>query len=106
MINYIDFKKVEQISNNDRSVSIGLKALKAYEEGGEFAQEILAYSGCSNASKSAEGTVYSVLEEACDNINVFMDIINYLTHENPELEAYVKETFDRKLDKWAAKQGN
>jgi hypothetical protein len=104
MIDYIDFKKVEEISYGERHLSLPLKALKANEEGGEFAQEVLAYIKSPNASKSAEGTVEAVLEEACDNINVFMDIINHLTRDKPELEEYVRETFDRKLNKWAAKQ--
>ena len=76
--------------------------MKLHEESGELAQEVLAFTGSPNASKSAKGTKESVLEEACDVINVVMDIVNAVVQTEDD-EDFVVDIFSKKLDKWEGK---
>ena len=104
MINYIDTERIEKLSNADESVPLYQKVIKLSEESGELAQAFLKFDGSKNTSASAGGKVEDVLEEACDVLNVTVDIINALTKGNPALELYTKNLFQKKLDKWEAKQ--
>ena len=99
---YIDYDLMERLSAVDSKVDFGYKIIKLGEEYGELSQAFLAYAGAKNASKSSLNGDLSknVLEEACDVMNVAMDIINNLPYRNEE----VAEMFKRKLEKWEAKQ--
>ena len=79
MIDYIDFKRLETLSDGDTDVRLYQKIIKLSEEVGELSQEFLAYDISENRSKSASGSVINVMEETCDVINVAMDILNKLT---------------------------
>lgn len=101
-INYIDFELVEQLSNYDDSVPMYNKVIKLSEETGELSQAFLHLANSANVSRSAlngNDPKLNVLEEACDVINVAMDIINKLEFEDD----VVKEMFNTKLLKWASK---
>jgi NTP pyrophosphatase (non-canonical NTP hydrolase) len=106
--NYVDEERIEKLSKNDFNIPAYQGVIKLQEETGELAQAFLKYDKSRNVSKSAdsENPVLDVLEESCDVINVAMDLINKLIHENPDknLEQYVKETFQNKLNKWESKQ--
>lgn len=104
MTNYIDAERVQKLSDKDSVVPLYQKVIKLSEESGELAQAFLKFDGSKNTSASAKGKVEDVLEEAVDCINVTMDIINVLTKGNPALELYTKQLFQKKLDKWEAKQ--
>ena len=99
---YINFEQLHRLSKTDSHVSLENKVIKLFEEGGELSQEVLKYVGSPNASKSAKGTKETVLEEACDTINVVMDIVN-LVADDEEAEAFVREIFAAKLNKWERK---
>ena len=107
---YIDIKRVHELSLNDRDVPLAHKLIKLGEESGELAQAFLAYDNSKNKSGSVAGCVnehmriLNVLEEACDTINVTMDIINAVVGDDQELEMAVVVMFDNKLDKWGSKQ--
>lgn len=100
---YIDWKRLEQLSqgNVDIEVSLLEKGMKLTEETGELAAEILAYSGSKNvsASSSTKDIKMAVLNEACDVLNVTLDIINSLDVTDDE----AKTMFTKKLDKWESK---
>jgi len=104
MIDYIDDKWVEELSKNDLHIPLYQKIIKLQEEVGELSQEYLAYIDSSNQSKSATGSIMGVIEELCDTTNVSMDIINYLTYEDEELQILTKIMFAKKLKKWKDKQ--
>ena len=106
MIEYNQEKWIEELSKNDLHVPLYQKIIKLQEEVGELSQAYLAYIDSSNQSKSATGSTMGVIEELCDTINVSMDIINYLTYENAELETLTKNMFNKKLQKWEDKQND
>ena len=103
--NYIDVARLHELSIVDVGVSLERKLIKLTEEAGELAQEVLKYVDSPNASKSAEGTKESVLEEACDVINVIMDIVNAVA-DDEESQQFVVDIFSKKLDKWESKTKN
>lgn len=108
MTDFIDYKKLERLSEADTNVPLYKKIIKLQEEAGEVAQEFLAWDDKiqgirTNSSKSAEGTVEAVIEETCDVINVAIDILNALEMKNPELSGYIAKRFQEKLDKWESK---
>jgi len=104
MINYIDDKWIEQLSKNDLHLPLYQKVIKLQEEVGELAQAYLAHVDSPNKSKSVDGTISDVIEELCDVINVSMDIINWITFEDEELQILTKIMFAKKLKKWEDKQ--
>jgi len=99
MQNWIDTERIEKLSEMDKKVPLHNKVIKLQEETGELAQAYLKYSKSSNVSASASGSKTDVLEEACDVINVAIDIINNLGLTNEEKE----KMFSSKLDKWERK---
>lgn len=103
MKDYIDFNKLQKLSDGDDS-PLYQKIIKLSEETGELAQAFLGYDNSKNSSKSANGDVVDVIEETCDVINVAMDIINDITKDNPELENVTRKMFITKLIKWEMKQ--
>ena len=108
MQNFIDYEKLERLSEADKNVPLYKKIIKLQEEVGEVAQEFLDYDDKiqgikTNSSKSTEGTVEAVIEETCDVINVAVDILNFIEMQNPELSEYIAKRFQEKLDKWESK---
>lgn len=103
MKNYINFKKLKQLSDNEKQTPLSYKIIKLQEEAGEIAAEFLKLSGAKNASKSAKGTKESFIEECFDLLNVISDIINTSieTEEDKEFAKYISK---KKLDKWESKQ--
>ena len=109
----LNLKLLQELSENDKSVPLYKKIIKLQEEAGEVAQEFLAYDDKqngirTNSSKSAEGTLESILEETCDTINVAIDILNYI-EMLPEFkerfeEDFIEKLFTKKLEKWQSKQ--
>jgi NTP pyrophosphatase (non-canonical NTP hydrolase) len=100
MKNYINWEKVELLSQIDAGVSIDDKAHKLGEEYGEFLQALLKYKGANNVSASANGYEKEhLLEELCDTMNVALDIVNSLGFSQKEVE----EMFEKKLNKWKTK---
>lgn len=99
--NFIDFERVERLSqgNTDIQVTLEQKVMKLFEEGGELSQAMLKHVGGKNVSASAGATKEHVLEEACDILNVTIDIINAMGFSTEECKAM----FDKKLDKWESK---
>jgi NTP pyrophosphatase (non-canonical NTP hydrolase) len=106
MVNYIDEARIHFLSKEDIDIPLYQRVIKLSEESGELSQAFLKYDGSKNVSKSAESNtpVKDVLEEACDCINVAMDIINKITLEDETLVDFTTELFQKKLDKWEAKQ--
>lgn len=108
MKDFIDYEKLERLSEADKNVPLYKKIIKLQEETGEVAQEFLALDDRingvrTNSSKSATGTIEAVIEEVCDTINVAIDILNTLEMQNPELSGYIANRFQEKLDKWESK---
>ena len=108
MKNFIDYEKLQRLSEADKDVALYKKIIKLQEECGEVAQEFLSYDDKlngikTNSSKSAEGTIEAVIEETCDVINVAIDILNAIEMKQPELAEYIKKRFQEKLDKWESK---
>ena len=111
----MDFELLSKLSEFDKDVKLYAKIMKLQEEAGEVAQEFLAYDDKlngirTNSSKSAEGTLESILEETCDTINVAIDILNYI-EMLPEFkerfeEDFIEKLFTKKLEKWQSKQQN
>lgn len=99
--NYVNYDRIEKLSNMDNTVNFSSKVLKLSEEAGEVAQATLKYIGSKNVSKSADvkDPKMLVLEELCDTINVAVDIINALDVTEDE----VIQMFEKKLDKWESK---
>ncbi len=108
MKNFIDYEKLQRLSEADKDVPIYKKIIKLQEEAGEVAQEFLAWDDKitgvkTNSSKSAEGTIEAVIEEICDATNVCIDLLNAIEMKHPELAEYIEKRFQEKLDKWESK---
>ncbi len=108
MKNFIDYEKLQRLSEADKGVPLYKKIIKLQEEVGEVAQEFLAYDDKqngikTNSSKSAEGTIEAVIEEVCDATNVCIDLLNAIEMKHPELAEYIEKRFQEKLDKWESK---
>lgn len=80
MKNFIDFEKLQRLSEADKQNEIK-----------------------TNSSKSAEGTIEAVIEETCDVINVAIDILNSIEIKYPDKSEYIAKRFQEKLDKWESK---
>lgn len=100
--NYINYERIAELSAVDFDVPLVNKALKLSEEVGEVSQAILKLIGSKNVSKSADvdDPRALVLEELMDCSNIIVDIINVLGFTDAEAKAM----FEKKLDKWEAKQ--
>ena len=108
MKNFIDYEKLQKLSEADKDVSLYKKIIKLQEECGEVAQEFLAWDDKqngikTNSSKSAQGTIEAVIEEVCDATNICIDILNFIEMKYPELSVYIAKRFQEKLDKWELK---
>ena len=100
--NFIDFELIEKLSAKDslETVPMSNKIIKAQEEMGELSAAFLKFIGSKNVSASQNNKGKDdVLEEACDVINVVIDIINNLDYTDLE----VREMFSKKLAKWERK---
>ncbi len=99
-VDFINWVKLDLLSQIDSDISLDDKAHKLGEEYGEFLQSLLKYKGSKNVSASVdEDTKEHLLEELCDVINVSIDIINSLGFSNEES----MNMFDKKLNKWKMK---
>ena len=108
MKNFIDYEKLQKLSEADKDVPLYKKIIKLQEECGEVAQEFLAWDDKqngikTNSSKSAQGTIEAVIEEVCDATNICIDILNFIEIKYPELSVYIAKRFQEKLDKWEFK---
>jgi NTP pyrophosphatase (non-canonical NTP hydrolase) len=108
MENFIDYKKLQKLSESDKNVPLYKKIIKLQEECGEVAQEFLAWDDKqngikTNSSKSAQGTIEAVIEEVCDVTNVCIDILNFIEMKYPGKSEYIAKRFQEKLDKWETK---
>lgn len=108
MKNFIDFEKLQRLSEADKDVPLYKKIIKLQEECGEVAQEFLAWDDKqkgikTNSSKSAQGTIEAVIEEICDATNICIDILNFIEMKYPERAEYIARIFQEKLDKWESK---
>jgi NTP pyrophosphatase (non-canonical NTP hydrolase) len=108
MTDFIDYKKLEKLSEADKDVPLYKKIIKLQEECGEVAQEFLAWDDKqngikTNSSKSAAGTIEAVIEEVCDATNVCIDILNAIEMKYPSKSEYIAKRFQEKLDKWECK---
>lgn len=108
MKNFIDYEKLQRLSEADKDVPLYKKVMKLQEEAGEVAQEFLAWDDKitgvkTNSSKSAQGTIEAVIEEICDATNICIDILNFIEMKYPELSGYIERRFQEKLDKWESK---
>lgn len=108
MKNFIDYEKLQKLSEADKDVPLYKKVMKLHEEAGEVAQEFLAWDDKitgvkTNSSKSAQGTLEAVIEEVCDATNVCIDILNAIEMKYPERAEYITRIFQEKLDKWESK---
>ena len=102
--NYVNYERIEKLTKSDSHVDLEKKTMKLFEEGGELAQAMLKYVKSPNVSASAnvDDVRLLVLEESMDCINVLADIINAMGFTDSECKAM----FEKKLDKWEAKQLN
>jgi NTP pyrophosphatase (non-canonical NTP hydrolase) len=109
----LNLELLKQLSANDMHVPLYKKIIKLQEEAGEVAQEFLAYDDKkngirTNSSKSAKGTLESIIEETCDAVNVAIDILNWAEQQKEYKdnlgENFIEEMFERKLRKWESKQ--
>ena len=108
MKNFIDFEKLQRLSEADKDVPLYKKVMKLHEEAGEVAQEFLAWDDKitgvkTNSSKSAQGTIEAVIEEVCDVLNVAIDVLNAIEIKYPDKSEYIAKRFQEKLDKWESK---
>ena len=108
MKNFIDYEKLQKLSEADKNVPLYKKIIKLQEECGEVSQEFLAWDDKqngikTNSSKSAQGTIEAVIEEVCDATNICIDILNFIEIKYPELSVYIAKRFQEKLDKWESK---
>lgn len=108
MKNFIDYGKLERLSEADKNVPLYKKIIKLQEECGEVAQEFLAWDDKqngikTNSSKSAQGTIEAVIEEVCDATNICIDILNFIEMKYPDKSDYIAKRFQEKLDKWESK---
>lgn len=97
--NFINYEKLEELSEVDSVVPLTNKIIKLSEEVGELSQAYLKYIGSKNFSVSAGNTKAHVLEELCDVMNVSIDILNKMGFDDSE----ALEMFERKLNKWEEK---
>lgn len=99
--NYIDYEKAARLGAGDTDVQLYAKVIKLQEEAGEVGQAFLCFDQQPNVSASAKDVDgFGVLEECCDVINCAMEVINAMGFTDEQ----AKEMFDKKLDKWEAKQ--
>ena len=63
---FIDFEKIEILSNFDDNVSNEYRIIKLQEEVGELSAAFLKYNKVSNSSASSIGSKEHILEELCD----------------------------------------
>lgn len=108
MKNFIDYEKLQKLSEADKNVPLYKKVMKLQEEAGEVAQEFLAWDDRqngtkTNSSKSAQGTIEAVIEEVCDATNICIDILNFIEMKYPDKSEYIAKRFQEKLDKWESK---
>ena len=83
MKNFINYEKLQKLSEADKNVPLYKKIIKLQEECGEVSQEFLAWDDKqngikTNSSKSAQGTIEAVIEEVCDATNICIDILNFI----------------------------
>lgn len=97
--NFIDFEKIEYLTNKDKDIPNEFKILKLQEEVGELSAAFLKYRKISNSSASSNGSKEHILEELCDVLNITIDLINAFEFEDEE----TKIMFDKKLYKWENK---
>lgn len=111
----LDLELLHKLSVLDKNVPLYKKIIKLQEEVGELSQEFLAYDDKqigirTNSSKSAKGTLETVIEETCDVINVAIDILNALEmlqeYKDRLPNDYIENEFHRKLLKWHSKVQN
>jgi len=97
----MNIEKIKVLSYKETQLGVSLlqRAGKLSEEQGELWQEILAYTGCINRSKSAAGTREAVVEETVDVMINCLDILFAMGVCEEELQ----EVLDRKTNKWEAK---
>lgn len=100
--NYINYDRIERLSEHDNHIGLENKTMKLFEEGGELSQAMLKFIKSPNVSASADvdDVRLLVLEETMDCINVLCDIINVMGFTDEDC----KQMFEQKLDKWEAKQ--
>lgn len=108
MKNFIDYEKLQKLSEADKDIPLYKKVMKLQEEAGEVAQEFLAWDDKqngtkTNSSKSAQGTIEAVIEEVCDTTNICIDILNFIEMKYPDKSVYIAKKFQEKLDKWESK---
>ena len=86
-------KKIERLSEGDKSVPMYQKILKLSEEAGEVAE---AYGDMSFDNLDS---IHEVIEESCDTINVGLDILNvYNIQYNIDLMFEAEDYHERGLD--------
>lgn len=95
----INVKPIYDQTEKDTHVSLTEKALKAQEELGELAAEILAYNECQNKSASAKGSPEAILEESVDTIICVVDILAKMKFSTCAINVMI----EKKAAKWAAK---
>ena len=108
----LDLELLQRLSILDKDVPFYKKLIKLQEEVGELSQEFLAYDDKqlgirTNSSKSAKGTLETVIEETCDVINVAIDLLNAIEMSQEYKDRlpsdYIENEFHRKLLKWHSK---
>jgi NTP pyrophosphatase (non-canonical NTP hydrolase) len=104
-MNLINEKRVKDLTLKEIQYSSDInlfhRILKLQEEVGELSASVLYDIGCSNKSKSAASS--SIVEELCDVLNVSLDLLFYLNHQEFFTEDEFKDMFEKKLDKWENK---
>ena len=91
MKNFIDYEKLQKLSEADKDAPLYKKIIKLQEECGEGAQGTI------------EAVIEAVIEEVCDAPNICIDILNFIEMKYPELSVYIAKRFQEKLDKWEFK---
>lgn len=97
--NFIDFEKIEKLTEQDKDISNEFRIIKLQEEVGELSAAFLKYKKISNSSASSNGSREHLLEELCDVLNVTLDLVNAFEFDDEES----KIMFDKKLLKWEKK---
>jgi len=98
--NFINYEEVERIGVYNKSLPMANRVIKLSEETGELSQACLRFINSKNVSKSAGMNAREeMLEEACDVVNVAIDIINNLGFTDKE----VADMFTKKMKKWEDK---
>ena len=96
----INFEEIQSLTKIDKK-TIEQRTLKLTEEAGEVAQAILSYinaCGCGYKNKSK----YDITEECLDVIIVASSIISQNYDNEVDIE-FVKEIYNKKLEKWKEK---